>query len=60
MRRMMVRVSEKKATTKKQRNNSDKKKKVTDCEGIASGRMQHKIWKPGEIQQKNVAADDQL
>lgn len=60
IRRLMVRVSEKKTAERKQRNNNNKKKTVTDCEGIASGRMQHKVWKPGGMQKKNIATDDQL
>ena len=56
----MVTVFEKMTAARKQRNNSDKKKTVTNCEGIASGRMQHKVWKPGGVQKKNIATNDQL
>ena len=56
----MVKVFEKKTTTRKQRSNNHKKKTVTNCEILESGKMQHKIWKPREVQKKNIAADDQL
>ena len=56
----MVKVSEKKTAARKKKSSNNKKKTVTDCESIASGKMQHKIWKPGEVQHNNIAADDQL
>ena len=55
-----MKVSQKKTTTRKHRSSINKKKTVTDCESLASGEMQHKIWKPGEVQMKNIATDDQL
>ena len=55
-----MKVSQKKAVTRNQRSSSSKRKKVTDCESLASGKMHHKIWKLGEVQKKNIAADDQL
>ena len=48
----MMKVSQKKTTTRKQRNYI-KEKTITECESIASGKMQNKIWKPGEVQQRN-------
>ena len=61
IRRLMVKVYEKKTTARKQRSNRNKKKKtVTYYESLARGRMQHKIWKPGEVQKNNIATDGQL
>ena len=48
----MIKVSQKKTAARKQRNYS-KEKTRTDYEGIASGKMQYKVWKPGEVQQRN-------
>ena len=45
-----MKVYQKKTTMKKQSNGS-KRKTTTDCESIASGAMQHKVWRPGEQQQ---------
>ena len=50
----------KRTAARKQRNSSSKKKTVTDCEGIASAKMQTKIWKPGGMRKKNTATDGQL
>ena len=54
----MVKVSQKKTKKRKQGSNNNKRKTVTDCESLASGKMQHKVWKPGEVQKKNIAVDD--
>ena len=32
---------------------------MADCESIAGGRLQNKVWKPGEGQLMNDAADGQ-
>ena len=58
VRKLMQKMPEKRTTARKQRNNSSKKKIVTDCEGIASAKMQTKIWKPGRIQRKNAATNN--
>ena len=54
-----MKVSHKKTTTVKQRRSS-KRKNTKDCESIASGAMQYKVWRPGEKQQKNVATNGKL
>ena len=36
------------------------KKTIIDCEILACGKMQNKIWKPGEVQKNNIATDGQL
>ena len=50
IRRLMVKVSQKKTPTRKQSNNN-KRKTIAECESIASGEMQHKVWRPTEQQQ---------
>ena len=45
--KLMQKMPQKRTAARKLRNNSNKKKTVTDCEGIASAKMQTKIWKPG-------------
>ena len=55
----MIKVTEKKTAAKKQR--STRKRKIEgDYKIIASGKLQHKVWKPGGTQRKNAATDDQL
>jgi len=44
--RLMMKVPQKKATVR--RPSSRKRKTSTDCESIASGAKQHKVWKPRE------------
>ena len=51
---------QKRTTARKQKISSNKKKTVTDCEGIASAKMQTKIWKPGGMLKKNTVTDGQL
>ena len=60
MRRLMVKVSQKKIAATKQRSSSNKRKIERECKSAASGARQNKIWKPGEVQKKNIAEDDQL
>ena len=50
IRRLMVKVSQKKITTKKERSDN-KRKTIADYESKASGALQHKVWRPGEQQQ---------
>ena len=59
MRRMMMKVSWKRPATVKQRRSS-KRKKTKDCESIASGAMQHKVWRPGEQQKTTTTTKDTL
>ena len=54
-RRLMMKVSQKKTTARKQSNNNKEKTRI-ECESIASGKMQNKVWKPGKVQLKNNAA----
>ena len=37
-----------------------KQKTTIDCEGIVSGAMQHKMWRPGEQQQTIATTKDRL
>ena len=39
---------------------SNKKNIKADCESIASGAMQHKVWKPGEQQQTTSTTKGKL
>ena len=59
IRRIMMKVSQKKTTTVKQRR-SGKKKTTEDRESIASGAMQHKVWRRGEKQQTKAATNGEL
>ena len=47
-----MKVSQKKTSARKKSNNN-KEKTRKECESIAIGKMQNKIWKPGEVQQNN-------
>ena len=53
-----MKVSHKQQTTTRKQKNLSKGKTKAEYESIAGGRMQHKIWKPGEKQQ--ATADDDL
>ena len=54
-----MKVSRKRPETEKQRKSS--KRKTTEyCESIASGAMQHKVWKPGEEQQIEATTSGKL
>ena len=50
IRRIMMKVSQKQTVAVK-RIRCNKRKTAEDCESIASGAMQHKVWRPGEKQQ---------
>jgi len=39
---------------------SSKRKTTEDCESIASGAMQHKVWRPREKQQTKAATNGKL
>lgn len=54
----MMKVSQRKTSARKRSSNS-KMKTETDCESVASGARQHKIWRPGEKQQ-TTDIDDEL
>ena len=56
IRRLMMKVSQKKKTATRKQRNISKGKTRRDCESIARGKLQNKIWKPGEVQLKNNAA----
>ena len=43
----MQKMPQKRTAARKLRINNNKRKVVTDSEGIASAKMQTKIWKPG-------------
>ena len=59
VRGLMMKVTEKKTAAKKQRSSS-KRKPEGGYKSAASGKLQHKVWKPGGMQKKNVVIDDQL
>ena len=59
VRRIMMEVSQKKPATVKQRRSS-KRKTTEDYESIASGTMQHKVWRLGEEQQTKAATNGKL
>lgn len=49
-------MSQKKTTTRKQRSNS--KRKITEeCEGIASQKLQNKVWKSGKQHQTTTVTE---
>ena len=48
IRRLMMKVSQKQQTTARKQKNLSKGKKKVEYKGITGGRMQNKIWKPGE------------
>ena len=57
----MVKVSQRKTTVREKRSKiSSRRRKEREYKSAASGKMEHKVWKPGEVQKNNVAADDQL
>ena len=51
----MQKMPQKRTAAKKQGISSSKKETVTNCEGIASGKLQHKVWQPGGRRKKNAA-----
>ena len=55
----MMKVSQKRLAAVKQRRRS-KRNTTEDCESIASGAMQHKVWRLGEEQQTEVATSGKL
>ena len=50
IRRLMIKMSQRKRVARKKRSDN-KRNTVADLEGIASGALQHKIWKPRGQQQ---------
>ena len=56
IRRLMVKVSQKQQTTAREQRNFNKGKTRRDCECIAGGELQNKVWKLGEVQLKDGAA----
>ena len=55
----MMKVSQKKPAAVKQRRNN-KRKTIEDCESIASGAMQHKVWRLREEQQTEATKNGEL
>lgn len=51
-----MKVSQKKTTSGKQRSCS-KRKTIEECESMASGALQHKVWRPGEQQQTTATIE---
>jgi hypothetical protein len=47
---LMRKMSQKKKTTVRKKISSNKQVTTTDCERKSSGALQHKVWKPGEVQ----------
>jgi len=57
--KLMMKVSRKRSATRKKR--EDNKRKTTkDSKSIASGALQHKIWRPGEKQHTTAKINDNL
>ena len=54
-----MKVSWKRPAAVKQRRSSERKT-TKDCESIASGAMQHKVWRPGEEQQIEAVTSGKL
>ena len=54
----MRKVSQREKTTTRKKI-SNKKKTTADCESIASGAMQRKVWRPGEQQKSTTTAKKQ-
>lgn len=59
IRRITLKVSQRKTSTRKRRRSSSKIKTKIGCESEASGARQHKIWGPGE-KKKTEDIDDEL
>ena len=59
MRRMMMKEFRKRPAAVKQKRSS-KRKTAEDCKSTASGAKQHKVWRPGEDQQTEAAANGKL
>ena len=59
MRRMKMKVSQKRPAAVKQRGSS-KRKTAEDCESLVSGAMQHKVWRPREEHQKEASTSGKL
>ena len=53
IRRLMIKTSQRKTVARKKRSDN-KRKTVADLEGKACGALQHKIWKPGRLQQITI------
>lgn len=56
IRRLMMKVSQKKTTTRKEKSDN-KRKTLVDYESMASGTLQHKVWRPGEQQQTTTSIE---
>jgi len=60
IRRIMLKVSQRKTSARRSSISSSKMKTGTDCESAASGERQHKIWRPGEKRHTTAEIDDEL
>ena len=60
IRKLMQKMPQKRTSARKLRINNNKRKVVTDSEGIASAKMQTKIWKPGGMRKNNAATNNQM
>ena len=56
IRGLMMKVSQKQQTTARKKKNFSKGRKRRDCESTAGGKLQKKIWRPGEVQLESNAA----
>ena len=56
-RRLMMKVFQKKITARKERSDN-KRKKIVVYESMASGALQHKVWRPGEQQQTTTVIEE--
>ena len=60
IRRIMLKVSQKKTSANKRSSRRSKRKTAEDCKSTTSGAKQHKVWRPGEEQQTKAAANGKL
>ena len=60
IKRLMMKVSQRQQTTARKKRNFSKGKTKAEYEGIAGGRMKHKVWRPGEEQQIEAVTSGKL
>ena len=58
-RELMQKMPQKRAAARKQGNSSTSEAYI-GCEGTTCEKLQHKVWKPGEVRNKDTATDGQL
>ena len=54
-----MKMPQKQQTAARKQRNFSKRKTRAECESIAGGKLQNKVWKPGSVQLKNNATDRQ-